>query len=360
MLNRNLLLQNFAQSGGDGALAGEPLDLLLASNGDPGVLRPFIGNDKKSYVTMQQSDGTYKNIRINTHATLRKDDWKILDDAIVGAAVERLRLVADLRGAGLTFTIPQGMGKTVLETETMTDVNDAITSMDGLRESPDDRPEFELTNLPLPITHKDFMFSARQLLCSRNGGSPLDTTTAELAGRKVAEKVERLTLGRDTGQTFGGGTVAGLINFTSTITYTLTTPVGATGMGTQLLADVIAMRTASVAAFHYGPWMMYVAPNWDTYLDTDFKTNSDKTVRERVESINGIVDIRTLDFMQNYDIVLVQMTSDIIRMVIGMDVTTLQWDTKGGMQKNFKVMAIMVPQLRADINGNTGIVYGSV
>ena len=83
-------------------------------------------------------------------------------------------------------------------------------------------------------------------------------------------------------------------------------------------------------------------------------------MRERVKSINGIIDIRTLDFMQNYDIVLVQMTSDIIRMVIGMDITTVMWDTKGGMQKNFKVMAIMVPQLRADINGNTGIVYGSV
>ena len=129
-------------------------------------------------------------------------------------------------------------------------------------------------------------------------------------------------------------------------------------MGTQLLSDVIAMRTASVAAYHYGPWMMYVAPNWDTYLDTDFKANSDKTVRERVKAINGVIDIRTLDFMQNYDIVLVQMTSDIIRMVIGMDITTLQCDTKCGMQKNFKVMAIMVPQLRGDINSKPGIFHG--
>ena len=353
MLNTNLLMQS-------GALSGEPLDRLLAANGDPGVLRPYIGNDGYSYITMQQSDGSFKAFRVNTHATLRKDDWKLLDDAIVKAAVERLSLVTDLRAAGLTFTIPQGMGKTVLETETMTDVNDAVTSMDGLRESPDDRPEFELTNLPLPITHKDFMFSARQILCSRNGGSPLDTTTAELAGRKVAEKIERLTLGRDTGTVFGGGTVAGLINFTSTIGYTLTTPVGATAVGTQLLADVLAMRAASVAAFHYGPWMLYVSPNWDTYLDQDFKTYSTISIRDRVKTVSGLIDIKTLDFLQSYDIVLVQMTSDIIRMVIGMDITTLQWDTKGGMQKNFKVMAIMVPQCRSDINGNTGIVYGQI
>ncbi len=354
------LLQRYISNG---ALSGaEPLDRLIASDGDPNVLRPFVGSDSKSYLTVwNQLKGKFETIRTNTHATMRKDDWLLLDTAIVKAATERLRLVADLRGSGLTFTIPQGMGKTVLQTETMTDTNDAQISMDGLRESPDDRPEFELTNLPLPITHKDFQFSARQILCSRNGGSPLDTTTAEIAGRKVAESIERLSIGRISRYVFGGGTVAGLTNFTARIGFTLTTPVGAGAtMGAQLLADVIAMRTASVAAFHYGPWMMYVAPNWDTYLDTDFKAASDKTVRERVNAINGIVDIKTLDFMQNYDIVLVQMTSDIIRMVIGMDITTLQWDTKGGMQKNFKVMAIMVPQLRADINDNTGIIHGAV
>jgi hypothetical protein len=30
------------------------------------------------------------------------------------------------------------------------------------------------------------------------------------------------------------------------------------------------------------------------------------------------------------------------------------------MMLNFKVMAILVPQLRADFNGNTGIVHGAV
>jgi hypothetical protein len=43
-----------------------------------------------------------------------------------------------------------------------------------------------------------------------------------------------------------------------------------------------------------------------------------------------------------------------------MEITTLQWETHGGMMQNFKVMAIMVPQIRGDFNGNTGIVHGSV
>jgi len=53
------------------------------------------------------------------------------------------------------------------------------------------------------------------------------------------------------------------------------------------------------------------------------------------------------------------MTTDVVRLVIGMDLITVAWDTVGGLQKNFKIMSIIVPQLRADQNGNSGIVYGA-
>jgi len=232
--------------------------------------------------------------------------------------------------------------------------------MDGLRESPDDRVENELGSIPLPITHKDFQYSARQIMTSRNGGSPLDTTNGEMSARKVMESIEKLTLGRNATYTYGGGTIYGLVNYPSAMTKTLTSPTTVGWTAATILSELIAMRTQARAAFHHGPYMLYVSPSWDAYLDEDYNTTSGKTVRQRLSEVSGISDIRTLDFMQNYDMVLLQMTSDIIRMVIGMDITTVQWDTKGGMQKNFKVMGIMVPQLRADFNSNTGIVYGSV
>jgi len=214
--------------------------------------------------------------------------------------------------------------------------------------------------LPLPITHKDFMFSARQLLTSRNGGSPLDTSSAELGARKVGESVEKITLGINTGISYGAGQVVGLTNFTGRLTQVLTNPTGAGWTAATFLNEVMTMRASSVAAYHYGPWMLYVAPGWDIYLDGDFKAASDKTLRERVKALSGITDIQTLDFLTGYQVVMVQMTSDIVRVVVGMDITTLQWDTKGGMQKNFKIMCIIVPQIRGDFNGNTGIVHGNV
>ena len=109
----------------------------------------------------------------------------------------------------------------------------------------------------------------------------------------------------------------------------------------------------------FGPFWLYVSSGASVNLEADFKANSDKSTRQRIKEVEGIEDVKTLDFMSNFDIIMVQMTSNVIREVVGLDIQALQWETKGGMQINFKVMAILVPQLRADYNGNTGIVYGT-
>ena len=120
------------------------------------------------------------------------------------------------------------------------------------------------------------------------------------------------------------------------------------------------MRQSSVNAYHYGPWRLYFGTSWLQYLDEDYSSaKGDNTVRERLEAIDGITSVSTLDYLTGYQVLLVQQTTDVVREVIGMDVTTLQWETNGGMLQNFKVMAILVPQIRADQNSNTGIVHGN-
>jgi uncharacterized linocin/CFP29 family protein len=345
----------------NGVANGSVASALMQSGFDVSTLRPWIGQDGRSYVTVNTGGKAQAVPLMNTTATLRKDDWKILDEAIVKAAKPRLKAVADLRAAGLVYNIPNGMAKTVLETETQSDISAATISMDGLRESNADRPVFELSSLPLPIIHKDFSYSARQVMASRNGGSPLDTTTAELAARRVAEEAEKLLLGVADTYAYGGGTIYGYCNFASVISQTLSDPTESTWVPTDLLSEVLSMRAKAQAKYHFGPYMLYVSPGWDLYLDEDFSAaKGDNTVRERLKMIDSIQDVRTLDYLEDYDMVLVQMTSDVVREVVGMDITTVQWETKGGMQLNFKVMAILVPQLRADQNGNSGIVYGAV
>ena len=338
---------------------------LMEANFDPNILRPYLGKDGRTvFVNMIQPDGKIKAVRIaNVTTTLRKDDWKLMDDAIVKVSKERLRAIADLRAAGLTYTIPNGMGKTVFDTETMSDIDPASVSMDGLRKNANDRPVFELTSLPLPIIHKDFSFSLRQIMASRNGGSPLDTTSAELAGRRVIEEMEKMLLGVSTVAdlySFGGGTIFGYTDYTNIITRNTTAPTAVGWVGRTLLTEVMAMKQDSQRAFHYGPWMLYFSSDWDEYLDDDYKAESEKTLRNRVRDIEGIIDAKTLDYLTGtFEILLVQFTSDVVRLVEGMDITTLQWSSEGGLLLNFKVMAIVVPQIRADQNSKTGIVYGT-
>jgi hypothetical protein len=320
----------------------------------------FLSDDgEKSLVTLNAGTTNEETIITNAPATLRKDEWKQMDEAIVKAAQKELNAWSDLRSMVPAYTIANGMGKTILETERESDVTDAAVSMDGLARDTADRVETDLVNLPLPITHKGFNYSLRQVMASRNSGQALDVSNGQLAARKVAESIEKMYLGELSSYKFGGGTVAGLTNFASRNTVTLTAPTSSNHATT--LNEVLDMRAAAYADNHYGPFMLYASPGWDQYLDEDYSASKgDNTLRERLRKVQGIIDVKTSRFLSDTTLLLVQMTPDVVRAVSGMEITTVQWDSMGGMQQNFKVMAIQVPQLRADFDGNCGIVHGSV
>jgi hypothetical protein len=303
-------------------------------------------------------NGAKQTLITNAPATLRKDEWKQLDDAVVRAVTTSpMRMFNDLRSRGLTMRLRNAMGKIVLEYERMSDIGPATTSMDGIREGDSDRPHFDLAGLPLPIIHKDFQYTARQVAVSRNNDTPLDTTMAELSATKVMEEVEKYTAGS---QTFGYATynIYGYTNFPSRLTQSITAPTSANHATT--VTEILSMRKKLTDKGYYGPFMAYVSPAWDPFLDEDYSTTKgENTLRQRILNIEGIAGIRTSYFLTGNAIVLVQMRSDVVQGIIGMDVVTLQWPSHGGMQLNYKVMAILVPRLRTDFNGSTGICHGS-
>lgn len=340
----------------NGQASGSIAARLLQCNFDVGCLRPYVGEDNRHYITQ---NGVAVPM-MTQNATLRRDEWIQIDQAVTTAARERMRIISDLRGAGLTYTVPNGMGSTVLESERMGDITPATISMDPARKSEGDRPESDIINLPLPVIHKDFFFNARQIATSRNRGAGVDVTTAQLAARRVIEEAEKLTIGASGTYSYGGGTVYGLTNFPQRLTAVLTHPTQSDWTPELFVLELLGMRQQSTDNFYFGPWVVYVAPSWDQYLDEDYKANSDITLRQRILQISGIQDIRTLDFLSGFQVLLVQQSSDVIRLVIGMDVTTLQWETDGGMRLHFKVMCIIVPQIRADFDSQTGLVHGNV
>jgi hypothetical protein len=381
-------VENYVQQGPDSVGRAD-----LIHRYDPGLMRPYFDSAGRRCVTM--NSGKYDNegkpipVKVTVDqllrrgitspvlnaTTLRKEEWLEFDRVVLKAYRLRLRAWADLRASN-TYSVP-GMTKTILEHETMSDPGEAIVDMDALTPGRTDRPLMQLEGLPLPITHGDFWFSSRELGTSRNTGTPLDTTMAEAVGRRIAESIEQTTIGTVAGITYGGlsthyggygrtSKVYGYTNFTSRLTKTnLTTPTGSNPEAT--VNDVLAMRSQLYAAKMYGPFMIYHSTDWDQFLDNDYArlggNNASMTLRDRLRKIEDVQDVRRLDYLTSsanpYTLLMIQMTPDVVRAVNGLELTTVQWESKGGFQLNFKVLCIQVPQLRADYNGNCGILHAT-
>lgn len=298
---------------------------------------------------------------LRTNATLRKDEWKHYDKAVIEAAQERLTGVADLYSRGLIYRIPNGLGTTVLEYEDVSDMEAAEMNMAGITRGAKDRIEFDINYLPLPIIHKDFSINIRVLNASRTTGAPLDTTMAALAARKVADYQEQiLFIGTGaTAYTFGGGAIYGYMTAAARNTGTIGT-TWSSDSGSSIIDDVLAMKQASIDDRHYGPWIMYIPTAYETTFDDDYTTGYPKSIRSRVLEVDGLQAIKVSDKLTATNVIMVQMTPDVVRMVEGLALTTVEWQTEGNMIFHFKVMTISVPQVRADQADRSGIQHWSV
>jgi hypothetical protein len=365
----------FMNGGASVSGSGDVATWLLQNNFDPRCVRPFTYNGR-SYITKQigvdkEGKPLLKSLPTTNAASLRRDDWIQIDDVVITASRPRLRFFNELRKAGLNVNLPNALGKTVWQYERQSNITEASVSMDGLRKGDADRPMYDLDQMPLPLIHKDFSFSARQIAVSRNLNMPIDTSTAASAAQMVAEEVEKLALGVSKSYTFGGGKVYGLLNYPNRLTKMFTNPWNSDG--TRNVAwtpgifqkEVLEARRSLSDHFHYGPFNIYVSPDFDALLDDDYNigtagVTSSITLRERLQKIDAISAIRTCEFLPAGSVVLVEMGLNTIQAVTGMDVTTVQWQTEGGFEIHFKVLCILLPRVKSDYYGNCGILQGAL
>jgi hypothetical protein len=299
--------------------------------------------------------------QFRTNATLRHEEWIDFDKAILNIARQRLVGVADLMSRGLVYNVANGLGSTVLQYEDVSDMTPATLSMDGLTQGNNDRVDYGINFLPLPITHKDFQINDRVLQSSRTMGQALDTTQAQIATRRVVDLLETTLFMGNGSYAYGGGTIYGYTDFPNRNTYTL--PLAwnnASITGELILADVLAMKQEAIDVNHHGPFILYTPTAYETQLDDDFKANSGITIRQRLLQISGIQEIKTADYLTGNNVLLVEMQAETVRMVQALPITNLQWDTQGKLMHHFKVMTVNVPQIRADQENQCGIVHGSV
>ena len=171
--------------------------ILEQANFDPSVLRPFLSESRKdSYVTITNNGKQETVLAPNeVNALLLKDEWIQLDKEVIRVARERLGLVRTLRQKGLVHNLPNGMGASVFKSDKISGITPAQLSMDGLQRGDDDRPVFDFDSVPLPIAHKQFEFSLREIETSKRGAAPIDTSMLADSTRKVLEIIDQLAIG---------------------------------------------------------------------------------------------------------------------------------------------------------------------
>lgn len=299
---------------------------------------------------------------------LPTDTWQMIDRAVLRASRDRLNAWNDLAAAN-TFGGFDGMAITGLIRDTMTDPGDAVIDLDTLSDDLNDAPLFTPDILPLPIIHAGATISQRRLAQSRNSGIPLDTTMIESSGRRVAETLEKMTIGTldlkdfvigdDTEFTNNG--IYGYRTHPNRITKTDIT-TSASFVPSTFLADVLAMIELARAQKFFGPFVLYYSTTWDQFLSRDYIfqstavgiTDVSRTVLQRIEQIPKIARVASLDlFTSANELLLVQLTSETVRAVNGMEFTTVQWIENGGAINNLRVLGIKVPDIRSQYVGQS-------
>ena len=347
-------------------MGGDVFERLLACNMDPGALRPYRRRDGKTVVSLRtkklDKDGNpirKEVVMANANTTLTRYSWEMFDQMVIDIARPILSVWNDLRSSA-SLTLTDGLGTIMLTQQRRGDITPATRSMDGLRQGLADQPEYDSVSIPMPITHKDFFFSTRDIAASARGGNSLDTVNLEMATYHVADAVEAATLGTDTAFEYGGGFLYGYLTFPSRASYTITAPTGG-WVPDDLRNQVLGMVKALFDKKKYGPFDLLYGPDW---LIPMGKRYSDDDSRSLISVLRGdiekVASVTLHHKIPGYKLILRERNGMTARAVIGMDIQVVQWDEMGGMKKNFKVMCILNPQLRADQDDNTGICIGDV
>ncbi len=281
----------------------------------------------------------------------------LIDKAVVNVGLQRLVIAADLMAAGLTFPLTDPLSVTELEWEAISKSGGAQRQM-----SPSARGENQITDrvihrLPIYLTTDDFFIGVRTLKMSQRVGIPIDTTLVEQATRRVNESIEDAVI-NGSGVVAGGYSAPGLLNAPNAATISLTAP-WATATGAQIFTDTEAAITKLQQNKKFGPYNMYVGTVIGNALDADFKSFGTLSIKQRLLQIDVLKSIKIADQMPATQILVIQMTNDVVEIVNGQPPTVIPWTSLDGFTLFWLVMAIVIPRVRSDYDGNSGVCIGS-
>jgi len=297
---------------------------------------------------------------IVVNSLLRKDEWEEMDSMVMEAAVAPLRLVNDLTSRGLVRQ-HNSIGVQLSTWSVASEMDAASISMTGRSQGNEDRQEFDLRGVPIPITWKDFTIGTRELEASRRFGETVDVTNAQAAARVVSEKLESMLLAGDSSINFGSSVIYGYTNHPHRATDTATNYGGGSWVtdAADSVLTVQGMISAAKAQNHYGPYVLYLPLNLYSIVAHTYPASLDISYLQRLLSwpeIQAVVEIPT---MTSGQVLLVQMTRNVVEWGQTWSTRLVEWVSPDGWTNHFRVVAIQVPRIKSDYSGNSGIVHAT-
>jgi uncharacterized linocin/CFP29 family protein len=297
--------------------------------------------------------------------TLPREAWEYIDDTLIRTAKENLVGIADLNNPAYGLAIAyDGMSSSVYTRKRISEIGSAVTNVSPDAQSASSRLLLDDLSVPMLVTYKDFNINTHEASMAARVGLPLSFALVEEATRSVARKLED-NLFNGSIQA-NGATAYGYTTFPQRQTFTISTS-WATAQPDEIMNDVNNMMSLSMQANHFGPWMLYIPWQYQVRLNEDYHIGIGDypvagSIRTRLMELPGLLNIKVSNYVANDTAILVEMTSDTVNLINGMDMRAVAWEPPGtpNWDHKFKVMTIAVPLLIADKKGQCGIVHGSV
>jgi|SoimicmetaTmtHPA_FD_contig_31_15633069_length_1371_multi_5_in_0_out_0_1 hypothetical protein len=362
----------------DGEKSGELLgSLVIRALADNGGRWDIASLRRPGFRAMENAmiDPTFRAL-----APLPEKAQVVLDNAVIKVGLDRLSVVKTIMGAGLTYNLADPLSVTQLEWYAQSKVANATRSMSPESRDENYLPDLLQSRLPIYLTKAAFNLDIRTLRMSQRVGMPLDTVNIENGTRAVNESIEDAMINGATtldglDLAVAGYKAPGLLNAPNALTSTLTaaswdmTPVAA-DIYTQVASALQMLR----ANKRFGPYAMFVPTGIAGVLDADYVTAAPQnTIRERLLKLEGLNTIVTADLLPGgvqtpasaptyvgAKVIIVQMTSDVVDIVVGQRPTVIPWTSVSGFTFYNMIMAIMIPRVKSTYDAKTGIWVGTL
>ena len=307
------------------------------------------------------TSGTIYNMKNMT--PLKREAMTLIDDLTVNVGTDRLALVKLLIERSLTTPIADAFGVTDIEHTRVSRKGNARETMDPNSEPSFSKEDNTQVKTPVYFTMDDTSLGAREIAAA-NRGENFSTSNISQSIRAVNERVEDSSL-NGSSIVSAGGSAPGVVNAPNKATTNFVDSESWTAAGhdgEDILADVIAMFAALEANKRHGPYCLLIPSTYRNELNKDFKANSDKTTLTRLEELVAADEqllVKAADLLPVDTVVLVQLTEDVIDLAVGMETTTVSWQSLNTWTTFFVAMAIMITRVKDDAEGKSGVCVGT-